>query len=190
MAELKNSDNAHAYGDLDSEVLLAPKGTTLPQTVTAALTLFDAPPAVWGAVGWLSEDGVDLALSVESKDFKAFQGGTTIKTKVTSTDRSLKFQALEEKPLVTQLFWGHGDVEQVAGGSRYELPESVGTVERCGVVRLTDGDVEKFYCFTNLQVSERGTLAHKLADLTVFEFTSKIIGSAYCLTTNPAYAGA
>ena len=97
----KNRDNVRMYGDLDSEVFLAPLATAGPED---SLTV----PAAFTEVGWCTEDGVPFGREVDVTDLLGWQGGTILRTKITSDKKSFTFAAMEEKPLVTELYFGHG----------------------------------------------------------------------------------
>ncbi|EYT56027.1 hypothetical protein H490_0103900 [Leucobacter sp. UCD-THU] len=180
----KNLSNVRVYGDLDTEAYFAPKGSTLPVTLTE-------PEAPFNSVGWLSEDGIDLDLTAEVTKFKGMQGGTTIRTKVVSSEKSFKVQCLEESPLVTAMFYGHGAPTVTGTGAsavaRIDLPEAIPMVERSAVIRFVDNGIEKFLCCDLVQATERGTVPHKNTDMTVYEITFEIIGDCYILTNSPAY---
>lgn len=184
MAESKNYDNIRIYGDLESEVELAPLGTTLPVDMTTVDPLFEA-------LGWLSEDGAPVTVSTEVKKFRGWQGGGVLRTKVTSTDKSFKIQALEETPLVTSLFFDHGDPVISGIGAnkiaRIDLPESIGTVARAAIIKFKDGDVDKWLVCEKVEVGDRGDVPHTSADMTIYEMGLEIIGKSYILTNNPAY---
>lgn len=184
----KNYDNIRVYGDLESEVYLGPKGTVLPDGTTLDPTSLD--PAL-EAMGWLSEDGVSLAVEANSEKFRGWQGGSVLRTKVTTTDKTITMQALEETPGVTALYYDHGAVEYSGIGAaaiaRVDLPESIGTVERAGVFRFVDDDVEKWLVCPLVQVTGRGTVAHQNTSMTIYEFTLEVIGPAYLLTNAPAF---
>jgi hypothetical protein len=168
------------YGDLDSEVFFAPVATALPTDLTT-------PASPFVAIGWLSEDGVSLDVSTDVTKFKGWQGGTTLRTKVTSSEKSFKIQALQEMPQVTELFFGHGAAVVTAGVAKIDLPESIPTIERAAVIKFLDGAVTKFLCCELVQVTARGSLAHKNAEMTAYELTLEIIGNAYILTNAAAY---
>jgi hypothetical protein len=182
MAE-KNYDNIRVYGDLDSEVFLAPLGSTLPTTLTDPTTPFEA-------LGWLSEDGVSLAISTDVEKFKGWQGGATLRTKVTSTEKSISIQALEETPGVTELYYGHGAPVVTTGVARVDLPEGIGTVARAAVFKFVDGGVTKFLCCEKVEVTDREEISHQNSSLTMYGFTLEILGDSYILTDAPAYVGA
>ena len=181
----KDYDAIRVYGDLDSEVFWAPKGSTLPTSITT-----DPTDPFW-AFGWLSEDGVSLSVSTDVEKFKGWQGGTTLRTKVTSTEKTVTVQALQETPGVTGLYYGHGDATVTGSGAtalaRIDLPESIPTIEGAAVFKFVDAGVQKWLCCELVQISDRGEVAHQNSSMTLYEFTLEIIGDSYILTNAPAY---
>jgi hypothetical protein len=181
----KDYDAIRVYGDLDSEVYFAPKGSTLPTAITT-----DPTDPFW-AVGWISEDGVSLSVSTDVEKFKGWQGGTTLRTKVTSTEKTITIQALQETPGVTGLYFGHGDPVVTGTGdaalAKIDLPESIPTIEQAAVFKFLDGTVEKWLCCELVQITDRGEVAHQNSSMTMYEFTLEIIGDSYILTNAPAY---
>lgn len=184
----KNVDNIRVYGDLASEVFLAPKGTPLPTAMTTD------PIAPWDALGWVSEDGVNLSVSTDVEKFKGWQGGATLRTKVTSVEKTFSVTALEETPGVSEMYWGHAKVTAAMTTgtapnkvTKIDLPEGIGTIERACVIKFVDGGVQKWLCCSNVQVSDRGEAPHTNSDMTAYEFTFDIIGTSYILTNAPAF---
>jgi len=182
-----NSDNIRVYGDLDSEVYFAPVGSTLPDTIAD-------PAAPFAAIGWLSEDGVSLSVSTDVEKFRGWQGGATLRTKVTGTEKTITIQALEETPGVTELYYGHGapvisGVEPDAV-ARIDLPEGIGSVARAAVFRFVDGGVTKLLCCEKVEVTGRGELAHTNTGMTVYGLTLDILGDSYILTDAASYVAA
>lgn len=180
----KSYDNIRVFGDLETDVYVAPKGTTMPVVLTV-------PSTPWEPLGWLAEDGTPLSLSAEVAKFKAYQGGTLLRTKVTSTEKSVQVQCLEEAPAVTSLYFDHG-AAVVTGTAPDEvakivLPESVGTVERAAIFRWVDGDTIKLLCCPLVQVGDRSEVPHKGDAMTVYGMTFSIIGECYILTNAAAY---
>lgn len=180
----KTYDNVRIFGDLDTDVYVAPKGTTLPTTL-------GEPPAPFEPLGWLGEDGTPLSLTAEVAKFRGYQGGTLLRTKVTSTEKSIAVQCLEEAPAVTSLYFDHG-APVVSGTApnevaKIDLPESVGTVERAAVFRWVDGETEKLLVCPLVQVGERTEVAHKGDAMTIYGMTFSIIGECYLLTNSAAY---
>jgi hypothetical protein len=180
----RNYENVRIYGGMTSGVFLGPLGATLPTTDLII-------PAELDAVGWLSEDGIGLSVEANVEKFRGYPGGSVLRTKVTSTDKSVAIQALEESPLVTGLFFDHG--APVAAGTdlaRVDLPELIGTVARSGVLAFEDGDVTKLIVCPRLEVTNRGTVAHQSNDMTVYELGLEIIGDSYMLTNSEAFVNA
>lgn len=181
----KNYADIRVYGDFESEVFFAPTGTTLPTDITAD------PPPPFVAVGWISEDGVGLTVTTDVTKFKGWQGGTTLRTKVTSSEKSFKVQCLQETPTVTELFYGHGPATVTGTApnevAKIDLPESIHTVSRAAVVKFVDGTVTKFLVCERVEVTARGELAHQNASMTMYELTLEIIGNSYILTNADSY---
>ena len=186
---MKNLDDIRVFGDLDSEIWLAPKGTTLPTT-------WGDPVDPFEPLGWLSEDGVGLALSADVTKFKGYQGGTTLRTKVTSSEKTLTAQALQDNPLTSGLYWGHGDPEIVGveGAPGYHakiaIPQSPGTVERTAVIKFVDDEVTKYLLCESLQVTDRDEIPHQNSEMSAYGFTFEIVGDMWILTNAPAFLGA
>ena len=184
MAETKNYDNVRVFGDEESEVLVGPLGTVLPVDLTTVDVAFKA-------LGWLGEDGVPLSVSTNTEKFKAWQGGTTLRTKVTSTEKSISVQAVEENPLVYELFYDAkpavvtGTVPNKV--AKIDLPGSIGSVSRSAVIKYVDGGVSKWLCCPKVEVTDRGDVAHTNSSMTIHEMTFEIIGDAYILTNAPAF---
>jgi hypothetical protein len=176
----KNGDNIRVYGDLDSEVYFAPVGSTLPTTL-------EEPAAPFEAIGWLSEDGVSLSVSTDVEKFRGWQGGATLRTKVTGTEKTITIQALEETPGVTELYYGHGAPTVTTGVARVDLPEGINSVARAAVFKFVDGDVTKYLVCEKVEVTGRGEVPHTNTGMTVYEFTLDILGDSYILTNAPAY---
>lgn len=184
----KNADNIRVYGDLASEVFLGPKGSTLPTVMTTD------PTTPFVGTGWLSEDGVNLSVSTDVEKFKGWQGGATLRTKVTAVEKSFSITCLEETPGVSELYWGHATVTSAMTTgtapnkvTKIDLPEGIGTIERAAVIKFVDGGVQKWLCCSNVQLSDRGESPHTNTDITAYEFTFDIIGASYILTNAPVF---
>lgn len=181
----KTYENIRVYGDLTSEVYFAPKGSTLPTDFTTD------PAAPFEAVGWLGQEGIPLNVTTDVQKYRAWQGGTITRTKVTSTEKNFSIQCLEEAPGVTELYFGHGapTISGVAPNqvAKIDLPEAIGTIERACIVRFEDGDISKWLCCPLVQVTDRGEVPHSNEEMTVYRFSLEIIGAAYLLTNAPAY---
>ncbi len=179
-------DNIRVWATIGSAVFWAPKGTSLPET-----PFEDLDPA-FSLIGAMTTDGPSEGLSVESNDIKIWPGGQTGRTVNTATDKTFAFTALEEKPVVTRIFYGHGDVKVTGTGAQafaeYEIPESIGTVEGVMVAIFRDGDdALKIRKMELVQVSERGDRGNSTEGGEGFEMTVKVIGKDRVMTTQAAY---
>ena len=175
----KNYANVRVFGDAGTEVFLAPVGSTLPTTLADPTTPFLG-------TGWLSEEGMSIDVSADVKKFTGI-GGVTIRTKVTSTSKTVKFQLLEDTKTISGLYFGAGSPTVAGGVARLDLPEQIPTVQRAAVLKNVDGAITEFICIPVLEFTDRGTLAYKADDMKIFEFTGEIIGTSYMLTNSPAY---
>lgn len=180
----KNQDNIRGWDGELSAVYLAPKNTTLPE-----LTL-EIPP-LFEEVGYISDGGLESEVSVETRETKAWQGNKIVKVKPTGTKKSHKFAALEESPFVTGMYLGHGKPTKVGSPgaeiARVDLPESIPMIEKAMIIKTVDGDRVKLQCFELVSVSERGTVAAKGDEDTIYEFTFVELGPSFWLTNDPAY---
>lgn len=183
----KNLDNIKLYGGADSAVLFGFKGDafTLPQT------LEDELDPLLQDVGWISEDGVNIEVSVDSGEIIAWQGGTAVLFPVTGSSKNFGFTAMEDTPLVAKMFFGASDpVAAGTGGARVDLPGSMSAIEGAAVVKTVANDVIKYYVAPLVSITDRGSVGHSNTDPTQFEMTLAIRGDSYIITNHPAYVEA
>lgn len=167
------------YGDLPSAVSVAPKGTTGPIGLAALAAAFKD-------CGWLGEDGVSISRKVESKTFKAHQGGTTVRTKITGTENSFKLVCLEETAIVLGLMHAGATGVTTTGVSTVTIPAAIGPDERVWVVDEFDGIIHTRYTFPTGQVSDRGDIVMKTDEMTQYEFTVVVTGDFTMVTDSTA----
>lgn len=176
----KDRDNVRIYGDDASGVWVAPKGTTGPTTLAA-------PGAGFVEVGWLDDDaGVDVERTEEVSEFKAWQGGTTLRKKVTSVEDSFKFVCLEETALTMGLYYKGATVTTATGVDTIAVTNQAVSDERAWVVDFVDGAVTKRYVVPSGEVTGRETISHKNSELTMLAFTVTIYGDYQILKTAAA----
>lgn len=188
--DIRNSDNARAYGDSATDVWLGRKvpgqDPGLPKSSDALTTFAETYPPL----GWLSEDGVPFDTDTDSEDFTALQGSQLIKTKITQTTRTATIQALEESFRVGALYWDHGEPKAVTGNAKevlVDLPGSLKTIEAWAIFKFVDGDNFAIYVWPTVQITDRGTLEHQNSELSVYEMTAKFIGDGWMVTNNEDY---
>ena len=167
------------YGDGLSAVSVAPKGTTGPVGLAALAVAFKD-------LGWLGEDGISIARKVESKTFKAHQGGATVRVKITGTENSFKFQCLEETAIVLGLMHAGATGVTTTGVSTITIPGAVGPDERVFVIDEFDGTIQTRYVFPKGQVGDRGDIVLKTDEMTVYEFTVDVTGDFTMVTNSTA----
>lgn len=172
----KNRDNIRIYGDDDSGVWTAPKGSTGPSTLAAL-----ASP--WEEVGWLGDGGIDLERAEESAKFNAWQGGAVVRKKVTSVEDTFKFVCLEETALTLGLYYKGATKTTAASVDKWTVTNQARSDERAWVVDFVDSLARKRYVIPTGEVTGRATVPHKNSDLTMYEYTVTIYGDYEILKT-------
>lgn len=185
MAE-RSIANLRSFGDMDSDVYIAPLGSTKP---TGRDDLGTAP---WDEVlGWLGEDGGEEGFSVDVTKFKLFQGGKTGRTKANGTEKTMQVTAAETNPLVFELFYGTTTPATVAGGvAEIEIPDGAGTVARAAAFLYTDGDLWYIRYNSRAEITDRGSVTYSNSELSARQMTFELVGKDYWLTNDPAFTGA
>jgi hypothetical protein len=179
-------DNIRVYSDDATAIWLAPKGTVMPTDLAA-------PATPWEEVGWLSEDGITEGRSVEVTKLKAFQGGKVVRSRPKSTERTLKFTALETKLLTLKAYLGGAVTATVTGVAPNKIatfsePESAGITEYACIVDKFDGTVQTRKCYTLIQVGERGDIVNNGDSGDFYEYTADVVGPVTVITNNPTLA--
>lgn len=178
-------DNIRIYGDLDSGVWVAPKGTTLP-------TDLDTPDEPLTEVGWLAEDGISFERSEDATSHRAYQGGTIVRRKKTSVEDSFTFQCLEETATTLGLYYAGQTAEVTGTGeaavARLTVKDQTKSDDRAFVVDVVDGDFTKRYTVPVGAVGT-GSIAHSNGSMTIYEFTVSIQGEYDIITNSPGVVG-
>ena len=175
-------DNIRVYGDLESAVYVAPKGSTLP-------TDLNEPAAPLVELGWLSEDGINENRSEDVQTFRAYQGGTIVRRKKTSVEDSITFQCLEETATVLGLRYAGVEPVQGSGVATITVANQTKDDPRAFVVDVVDGDYTKRYVIPVGYVGT-GSVVHSNSAMTVYEFTVTIQGDYDIITDSPGVVGA
>lgn len=181
----RNSDNIRVFGSLDDMLWFAPEGTVMPTSLDLML------PSPWVPAGWLAESGVPIEISTDVEKFKAYQGGATVRTKVTSTEKTLSFTMLEKTPLALKLHQDAGDpVAAGPGVARVDLPEGIGVVTMAAVLVTVDDDVTDFLCMEKVEIGEREAVPHANNEISGYGMSAEIIGESFMLTNSPVFVEA
>lgn len=178
------TDNIRYWSDLEGGVFWAPLGTPLPATPFVALN------EAFEAIGALTEDGPTEGVSTDSEKLKIW-GGRTGRIKMTGTEKTFAFTALEDKPTIAKLFWNAGAITVTGEGAEkfaeYEIPEAFGTVEGALVAVFRDGENIRIRKMEKVQVSDRGDVSNSNSDPASFELTTDVIGKDSIMTTAAAF---
>lgn len=179
----KNLANIRIYGDQDSAVYIADKGTTGPVDLTA-------PSVAHKDLGWISEDGAEISREMSSNDFTAWQGGTIVRSKVSGVKDTIKVTALEETAIALGLYYPGSTSVTTTGTTKVTVPGGSASNEKALVVDFIDDDITKRYVIPRAEVTGVGAVGHKNTDMTMYEFTFTIYGGFTIITNNPALATA
>ena len=181
-----NSDNVRsAGGDLDS-VWVGKLGAQMPREI-------EDPPNHEN-VGWLNEDGLEFGHEDNVESFTGHQGGKVVRKKVTSSEDTFKFPALESTALVYGLIHdirarstSTGVVDTGKQVTRMRVSGSKKPNDRRSwVVDLWDGDIWERYLIPSGEIGERPAVTASNSGLKMYEFTVTVYGSYEILTNDPA----
>lgn len=174
-------DNARIYGgDLDG-VAVAPIGTDGPEDLGPLLEPF-------AYVGWLNDNGINLNPSDSVQRFRGHQGGRVVRTKMSESDTSFVFRALETNLVTHGLQFDVKERETVGGVTRMRLGSSRRVLARAFVVDLHDEGVHRRFWIPRGEIGERSALTYGGSDITTYELTVQIIGDWWEITNDPALA--
>lgn len=180
--------NSFIGGGLADAVYCAPKATTFPTTLAV-------PSAPFVELGWLDDSGMEGSQNVDRKEFKAHQGGTIIRRKVTGSGRTWKFVALEHNLTVLGLVlpgttWAKTGTapNQIVTGT---VPEGIQTVELAWVVDSFDSTYseQERWMFTG-EATNTGSFKYGVEDMTAFEFELAAYGSPILITNKASMVAA
>lgn len=174
----KDLANIRIYGDTDSAVWIGAVGVTFP-------TGLAAPTTGWTELGWLSEDGVNVGTEQDSSAYNAWQGGKVVRRRITSSEDTFTFQALEENEAVMGLYLPGMVLDTVTGVTTITPQDGYSADERAFILDFFDGDVQKRYNVARGEVFERGEIPHQNTDMTMYEFTA-VMYEYTIVTDNPA----
>lgn len=183
---VQNADFAQVYGDLNTAIWIAPKGTTLPED-------FSQPTTEFESLGWLDPDaGIVMNVEKEFQEFHALQGATLIKRRCKSVTQKLQFTALEESQLVQELVFINAIEYLGTAGARIAKQDITGNqganVERAVIIDTVAEASWVRYCLSAVDLSFQGAINLAKNDgIKMFGFDSTILSGAagYQLTTSP-----
>jgi hypothetical protein len=167
-----SSLNTFIGGGLLDKVWVAPSGTAMPTSLTSA------PIAAFKDVGYLSDDGIEYDPNVDRKEFKAHQGGTIIRRKVTGSGRTFKFVCLEHNLAVMDLVYPGTVWTDVSTYVKGVIPDGIATTTKAWIVDTYDttNNYQQRWAFTG-EASMSSAFKIGVEDLMGYEFTLAIYGA-------------
>lgn len=186
---MKNAQYIEIYGGDDDAVMCTLPGVT---GVVMPVGLV-APAADFHDTGWLSEDGISWDDTYDKVTITAHQGGVEVIEVISKAGREFKFQCLEETALTMGLRYP-GYVPTEVAGTPAGKPKVYG-----GEVPVPTSDVRSWiigtYSISNPghrtrkvvpkgQVSGVGSLVAKRGEVSIYEFTVKVLEGRFFIYGN------
>lgn len=188
----KNRADVRIWGDDADAVYTAPKGVIFPAIPVAPATAAEptAPTADFFHLGWLGEDGIDLAQDQTINTFNAHQGGAQIRSKKSAVSRSFSFQALQANAVTMGLYFPGSTLTTSNGVSQFRVPSGARSDERAWMIELWDDDLWLRYLIDVGEVGETGSLSHTNSGIQLFEYTVNVLSDFSVQSNSPAWAAA
>lgn len=178
-----NPDNARIYGgDLDS-VWVGELGAVMPADNGIVV------PDNHENIGWLSDDGLSFGHNDNTETFNGHQGGRVVRKKVTTSEDTFKFTALETTLLTFGLIHDIKSHTTTGGVSRLKVTGAKKANDRRSwIVDRWDGDIWYRYLIPSGETGERPEEVVSNSEITMYEHTVTVYGGYEVLTNDPAMA--
>jgi len=169
---MPSSNNTFIGGGLNDKLWVAPSGTTLPTTLTGA------PNVAFKDLGYLGDAGIEINQNVDRSEFKAHQGGTIIRRKVTESGRTLTFTALENIFAVLDLVYPGGTWSDSVTYVKGVIPEGISTVTKAWIFDTYDTSLamQKRFVFSG-EATNTGSFTFGVEDMVAYEFEIAMYGT-------------
>lgn len=146
------------------ELYVAPVGSTLPTTTSAALD------TAFLGLGYNSEDGITISRDVSIEDILAWQSVTPVRRVASETTFSVAGTFLQSDADVVSLFFGlgafTGTTDFTASGSTVQ-----GVTERAVVVEFKDGTIDYRLVIPRAEVTSDGEVNINRTDAAGYALT-------------------
>lgn len=164
---------------LSGSIYLAPKGTAAPADLTTAWA------AAWSPLGYLSDDGVEMAYATDTNDIAAWQSLTPVRKVLSSVDMTLAFTAIELKAATITLYFPSSTITTAETGSvsTLSIPSAPSPDERAIGLEWVDGAITNRLIIPRGEVTDRDTITIARSDAVGLNMTI----SAYA-TSSPELA--
>lgn len=183
MAQEKHDENIRFYGGDDSSVWFADKGTTLPAPLAE-------PGLEYEDAGLLHEDGVDVDQKTDSATVTVHQGNRVARRKLLNGTHTFKFICSETTARTMGLLHPAAvfTTDVATGITRGVDLHKTKRDEKVFIIDEFDEAIQKRLIYTRAEITERGTVKHKAAEGTSYEFTVESYGEIILETNDPAVA--
>jgi hypothetical protein len=169
----QNANFARIYGsDLDA-IWLAPLGSTLPTTISAA------PAAPFEDVGWLNSDGISEALTGSRNKIRGHQGNGVVRSRMTEPGTEISFTALETKKQTLALRYYEKTSAIATGVKTATRGPGQRVAVRAAVIDIFDADdttIKERFCIPRFEIVANGDRVATYTDIAGFPFLGEIIG--------------
>lgn len=173
-----DSNNARIWGSDDDYVAVA----DLDAQFTAPTKLTAAAPEPFEELGWIHPDGFTLTPTDEVAKLKGFQGGRTIRTKITSSETTVQVQVLESTLLTLGLALGVTDSVTAGDVTKHKLPGSREVEAHQFAIGLVDDGVKWLVHIPRGEITEKQEITLGREEITGYNLTIEIIGDAFLYT--------
>jgi hypothetical protein len=161
----KNVDNVRVWGDIDSAVYVANKGTTAPTSPTTT------PGTGWTELGWLGDDGLTETRDVSADQKRAWQGGALVRTVRSSDTRRFKCVAWETSTTTIALTRPGSTPTTTTGVTHTSVKAYTGSDIRAWIIDQRDGAIDNRKIIPQGEVVEMGDIVGKNGELVAYELT-------------------
>src|SRR5690606_9383581 len=179
-----DTNQIHVYGGDEDKVWVGP----VEGADAATLGLAD-PSGDYEHLGFLGEDGITLTPSDTVEKFRAHQGAKVVRTKMTESETTFEFIALQDNVLVANLQFDVLDSDTVDGVTTRRLSSSRKVTRHSFIIDLYDNDVHKRYYVPIGEIGERSEISFSNSELTAYSFSVEVIDEMYEITNDAALAG-
>lgn len=182
MFDKVRAENARIFGSDDDSVAI---GSSLEALFPEGLEPLSDD---FTEVGWLGDEGIGFAPEDSVDKHHGHQGGRVVRTKMTSSETTFTFQALESKISHVGLAMSVKASETAEGGVTKHTMGAREVVRRPFVIDTYDGKFHYRWVVPIGEIGERTEFALSKSDITAWEFNVEIIGDFYLITNDPAMA--
>jgi hypothetical protein len=131
-----------------------------PTSAAAPTSAVSVIPATYNDLGYISEDGVTETYDEDVQDIKAWQGGTIVRTLISSSKASLAFTMIESKASTLELYHKGSTMESLgANGFKIDV-KTPNVVRKRFILDVLDGATHLRLYVASGEVNERGEITY------------------------------